>query len=639
MKIRRLHIENFRSIAQLTLELDDTTVLIGANNSGKSAILEALRIALSRRWGQRGTGFTEDDIHIADPKKHDPRSAPGSRIEIVFEETEPDEWPEDMVADLDDIVTLTTDGLNQVAIAISYSWDPDDEAFKPAWEFLNPDGKPMGVRRRSINLSGFYNYVLFYWLGALRDADAEFTARSRYWGGLLKSMNVPPALEMEVKEKLDELDEKLLSSDKRFAEIAETIGRATEIASGDKPGTARLRMLPLNLWDLLSRAGLVLRNEELHPWLPLDHHGQGLQSLAVIFLFQAAIAQALASDLPEGAEPIFAIEEPEVHLHPQAARTLWRRICELPGQSIATTHSPYFVQNVPLHNLRYVRFVDGSTSVSKLKRRVVSDLPWTEEVKNLVAGRRLDWIKKDEKSGTVSATLWFDEKFAADLAACWKSTTSASSMEKVVAEFRHECRLLISKEDEADLALLGRRMRGEIFFARRWVLAEGQSDYLLLHALGMALGYDLDQHGVAVIDFQNNGSPAIYAALADAFEIPWDMIVDGDDEGARFCKQIVKRGFTQAEVDERVTSLTPPHNLEEQLIADGHEALLRDILCDLIGSSAKSCDLDTLKRHLKNRKVAYMTELAPMVAADAKLAAQMPKPFVDLIERLKTRGS
>ena len=378
MQIKKLKIENFRSIVDLELSLDDTTVFIGANNSGKSAVLEAVRIALTRRWGQRGTGFTENDIHITGPED-DPRTAPAPRILIIFEESSADEWPEDMVANLDDIMTLTGEGLNRVSMAITYSWDADDEVFKPAWEFLDTGGNAQPPRRRAINLSGLYDYVPFYWLGALRDAEDEFTARSRHWGGLLKSMNVPAELEQEIMQTLDDLDTKLLTSDPRFAQIAETIGHATEVAAGATPGAAKLRMLPLNLWDLLTRAGIVLKNEESLPWLPLDHHGQGLQSLAVIFLLQAAISQGLSEKLDEGAEPIFAIEEPEVHLHPQAARTLWQRISELPGQKIVSTHSPYFIQHVPLRNIRLIRFADNETSVSALQKRVVSDLPWTQK--------------------------------------------------------------------------------------------------------------------------------------------------------------------------------------------------------------------------------------------------------------------
>jgi recombinational DNA repair ATPase RecF len=46
MRITALRIENFRSIKQLQLELGETTVFVGPNNAGKTAILDALRIAL-----------------------------------------------------------------------------------------------------------------------------------------------------------------------------------------------------------------------------------------------------------------------------------------------------------------------------------------------------------------------------------------------------------------------------------------------------------------------------------------------------------------------------------------------------------------------------------------------------------------
>jgi putative ATP-dependent endonuclease of OLD family len=75
MRISRLKIENFRSIRNLDIDLGDTTVLIGQNNAGKTAILDAVRIVLTRRWGQRGTGFTENDIYR--PDEHgDPRTLP-----------------------------------------------------------------------------------------------------------------------------------------------------------------------------------------------------------------------------------------------------------------------------------------------------------------------------------------------------------------------------------------------------------------------------------------------------------------------------------------------------------------------------------------------------------------------------------
>ena len=87
MKISHLRIENFRCVRELDVDLEDTTVFIGANNSGKSSILEAIRIALSRRWGRRGTGFTEHDVHCPQ-ETHDPKTAPPVRVLVRLEERE-----------------------------------------------------------------------------------------------------------------------------------------------------------------------------------------------------------------------------------------------------------------------------------------------------------------------------------------------------------------------------------------------------------------------------------------------------------------------------------------------------------------------------------------------------------------------
>jgi hypothetical protein len=91
MKITRLKIENFRSVRSLELNLGDTTIFIGQNNAGKSAILEAVRIVLTRRWGQRGTGFTEHDVHKPG-EMGDPRTLPPVTVTLFMEEPSIGAW-------------------------------------------------------------------------------------------------------------------------------------------------------------------------------------------------------------------------------------------------------------------------------------------------------------------------------------------------------------------------------------------------------------------------------------------------------------------------------------------------------------------------------------------------------------------
>ena len=47
MKLKRLHIENFRKLKNVDVIFDEATFLIGANNSGKSSTLDAIEYLLS----------------------------------------------------------------------------------------------------------------------------------------------------------------------------------------------------------------------------------------------------------------------------------------------------------------------------------------------------------------------------------------------------------------------------------------------------------------------------------------------------------------------------------------------------------------------------------------------------------------
>lgn len=633
MQIKQLRIENFRCIRELELDLDETTVFIGANNSGKTAILEAVRIALSRRWGSRGTGFTEFDVHCPG-QDHDPKTADPVRVFLRLEDTAEAPWDADMVADLEGPAVLTDQGRNLIWLRVTCEWNTETEAFEPIWQFLTAAGEPQFQgARRATNTSPFFSYIPIFFLPALRDAADEFGSRSSMWAKLLKSVRIPLELEGNVTAALNDLDSQLLGADPKLSDIADTIGQATKIAIGESGGDAKLRMLPMNIWDLVSRAGVVLKNEEARPWLPLDHHGQGLQSLSVIFLFQAAVFQQLAEEERPGMEPIFLLEEPEAHLHPQAARTLWERISELPGQKLVTTHSPYFVQNVPLHNLRLARLCDGQTRISNLPRAVVSPLRWNDNVSTL-ADHQGRMLIKDPVSGCVAATSWFSEALGESLAGCYKNQDE-ELISQAIAAMRHAARGLITAQEEHELSFLGRRIRGEIFFARHWILVEGQSEYVLMHAIGRALQFPLDRHGIAVIDFQNNGDADIYPALATSFEIPWKMIADGDAEGAKFRTQLLKRGFLEADLIGKFITLPPPSSLEDALLAKGHEQRLRELLAEATSQQALTCSYEDFVGRLKKNKIACISRLALQVEVDAALAEQMPDEFVTAVKELK----
>lgn len=62
MKISSLHIENFKSIKNVTVkEVDSTFILVGKNSTGKSAVVDAIRVILGE--------LKVDDGHFADPQQ------------------------------------------------------------------------------------------------------------------------------------------------------------------------------------------------------------------------------------------------------------------------------------------------------------------------------------------------------------------------------------------------------------------------------------------------------------------------------------------------------------------------------------------------------------------------------------------
>ena len=634
MRVSRIEIRNFRSIRHLVVDLGETTVFAGPNNAGKTAILDALRIALTHRWGQRGTGFTEYDIHLAGDDD-DPKASPGVSIEIHAQESEPGEWPDGVAEDLDQIVQLDLPtGLHSIALRTRCAWSEESGAFEPLWEFLNAAREPLtGRGARRVNLDRFWRYLPVFYLSALRDVGDEFSPRSQFWGRLLEALEIPADLESRALRDLDLLNRRLLKAAPRLQKIAKTLSGATRIAARDGKGGLDLRMSPPKTPDLLSKAEIILRNEPDSPWLPLLRQGQGIQSLSVIFLFQAFVEHLVHELYEQGSEPVLALEEPETHLHPQAARTLWTHVRALPGQKIVTTHSPYFVQHVPFRDLRLVRLTGEGTQVKSLPASFSASIPALDGLDAVVdgsAGR----LKYERASETLTVAGALDEGTYRALLTCCGRHERRTELVGLLRDLRDQSSLYIGDDELQSLETYARRMRGEIFFAERWLIVEGQADYLIFHALAHAMGYDLDSHGVSVIDAKNNGNPDTFAALARALDVPWLAVFDGDNAGKGYVKAISKRGFTPREIKRRCRT-HQAGDLEAQLVANGLDPELREILTELGVQDAADLTDDEVLVQVKQNKTDYAALLAVRFRTNANLVNRAPPAFRTTIEQLR----
>ena len=473
-----------------------------------------------------------------------------------------------------------------------------------------------------------------FYLGALRDVSDEFAPRSsQFWARLLRALEIPADVESDAMRVLDRLNQRLLKADPRLEAMANTLSGATRIAARDREGGLALRMAPLKTRDLLSRAEIILRNEPDSPWLPLRRQGQGIQSLSVIFLFQVFVEHLLNELYEVGSEPLLALEEPETHLHPQAVRTLWHHIGRLPGQKVVTTHSPYFVQNVPFRDLRLVRLTPNGTTVRSLPASFSTSIPRLDGLDEVVASAG-ELLAYEHVSETLTVHGALDRSTYRKLLFLCGSDENRSELERKMRNLKERSALHIKDEDLRALQTQARRMRGEIFFAERWLIVEGQVDYLIVHATAHGLGYDLDRHGVSVIDAKNSGDPATFAALARALDVPWLAVFDGDDEGRKMKRSIGRREFPDDELQERCRT-HPVGDLEAQLVADGLEAELRDVLATIGISNADRLRGDGLVASLRDNKTAYAAELAARIRLDPGTAQRMPTAFRRTIEQMR----
>jgi putative ATP-dependent endonuclease of OLD family len=564
MHISRLVIRNFRCIRELDISLSPTSVIIGENNAGKSAVLDAVKIALGRRWGRAGqTGFSEYDFPFQ-REAGEPR--PEILIKLWLAESQPAEWPQPLVDELSDIVrTDPHTGLNSICMQVTCTFESVAKSVEPVWQFINDQDVPFaGAGARNQNLSRFFDYVPCFSMSAMRDAGVEFGGRSRFWGSLLKTIEVDDDTAADLEQRFTALNAELLAVDPKLDAIKVTLRAISAVIANGAAGDVDVRAIPVNLWEIISKAEVVVQGQAQDPWLPIEKHGHGVQSLAVIFLFRAFVENSLSASLHEETEPVLTLEEPEAHLHPQACRSLWESVKALPGQKLITTHSPFFVQNVPFKDIIVLRRDPAGPRASVIPREAVAQVPHNAALAAEIA-KFPDGLRWDASKSAVICTRTLSEAQYRGLLRCYTGGDQQPHHAALRA-MRDASRTFIAEEEISKLESWAKRIRGEIFFASKWLLCEGQSEIAILGAVADKLGCPLDAHGIAVIDYQNNGSPGAFAALARALGYPWSMICDGDQGGNDHVGQLRSHNFTDAEIADRVTQLPAGVDLERLIV-------------------------------------------------------------------------
>ncbi|CUI04195.1 Bll4632 protein [Janthinobacterium sp. CG23_2] len=344
MRIATLSVDNFRGIRTGIVNFKQHTVLVGANNSGKSTIIEALTLLLGRDKLLRE--LTEHDFFGSNPQ-------PADRIKLVatitgFEGSDPDQHPDwfrdgravskwfDERTGLVHPERKSDEWVLCCQIAAQAYFDSESLSVEFIRYFHDDDNpidpfdgdSPVQVPGRLIQQFGFFL------VRANRTWDKVLS-----WGSELFRRTVQVAAAQPASAILAERD-RLRNPERPIeldAQIAPLISNVNKELAKCFPSAPQLQ---LRLTNTDSKA--VLDGISAHfstpagQSVPATRQGSGLISLqGLMLLLELGRVRAEAGD-----GFIMALEEPEIHVAPSTQTQLLHRVQALSTQTFVTTHSP-----------------------------------------------------------------------------------------------------------------------------------------------------------------------------------------------------------------------------------------------------------------------------------------------------------
>ena len=514
MRLKKLKIHNYRSIKDLVLECQSLVTLLGPNNHGKSNVLSALEFGLSTSVKLTEGDFfhhREEDVLWVEMTFHELTEQEQSTFSRYIRSDGSVCVRKSCKMELNQLETSYNGYLEQPEEPWLHTDNVSDYLIRekigktPLVDYIPPKGNIT----KSIAMQAQQKYIEEH-----RDelnftntlANENFLGQKNIGGGVLPDYYLIPAvrdLTDEVKVKstttfgrlLSRSIQEMMRRDEGFIEVrnqlTEIISSLNNRVEGGEGTTNELERLERTIEDELRAWGVsvdikvtapeIERVFELGTDLHLDdgiqttadRKGHGLQR-AVIFALLRSWAKVLRSNSDgetvarrkQSESVIFAIEEPELFLHPHAQRRLsasLRVIAQTSEHQVfVCTHSTHFVD---LKNYKEIGIVNKENPKlgSTLRQCSTEIFPTSDLKQRKKRFQMAEWINPD---------------------------------------------------------------RAELFFSSRVVFVEGETERVLIPYLAKQIEiYDSD---VSIVDCGSKFNLPLYVAIAKAFKIPYVVIHDED---------------------------------------------------------------------------------------------------------------
>jgi len=624
MKMKKIEIRNYRSLRNVTIYPKDILALVGRNNSGKSNVIKALELFFE------GTIKLVNDECFYNYKTEEP-----IEIFVTFEQLS--DWEREQFKpwmDGDKLIVgreIRKEGdsyiINNIAVVkvpepewlreeaitgdrINEWWSKKDQlkindldfgaelgSLKPSvrrWKEVarqfverHQNEIPWTTEKRK-NPKGYPGVLKgalpeFIYIRAVEDISEEAkVARTNPFGQLIHSVfeKVPSEQKEALAKQLEEIEKRL----NRLTEIRGFEARLNELMSEIMECAVEIEISIPKLKEILG-AVKIYANDGVRTTIETKGHGMQRSMIFTILRAYAELTHLQkAGEKAEQRTTIFAIEEPELYLHPQAQRTLmsvFREIASGRDQVIYSTHSSLFV-----------------------------DMGHFDEI----------CIMRREKTKEGYQTCP-SQLFISDIIEDLKARKGIEATEEGIRElYAHAFNPVVN----------------EGFFAEKVVIVEGPSEQYSLPIYAECLGYDLNRNNVSVVHSDGKGQMDRLLRLFNGFKIPTYVWFDGDKTNQK--KEVRDKtlellklfGETAESVEAIQTKVTEKYAVLEFT----YEELLRDEISDYEEIVQKATEkLGPIGKPLKHKFVA--NTIKQRVMEGKTVEEVVPKTIREIVKRIK----
>ncbi len=494
MKITRIRIHNFRSIIDTDIEAHDYLILVGANNAGKSNVINALRCF------NEDLKWTEEDF----PKKG--AEDQDVWVELTFELSD-NEWK--------NLAEKYKDGVSDQNIVLKRYFKGEKAKTKQSNIYgivngVEQEGLFYGAKQISTAKCGGIVYIpALTTPGEQMKTTGPSPLRNMLNFMLKKVVAKSPAYD-QLGKAFKELNKEAKNNNGFLSEIAQPINSA------------------LNQWDVQIDLSInPISPEEISKSLvkfafidmplgdtsfDLDRFGHGFQRAVIYELIRIAPSfQEKIEVEKKEFDPDFNLilfEEPEAFLHPSQQENMafhLRRLGhEAEQQVFVTSHSPIFVSKSSddLGQICRIQKNNGVSNLYQLKKN-------QEEAFIKAGGNFLETLQKFVDNPSIEEAKKVKAR---------KLIENAPTEEIACHHERFRFQLWLDSD------------RASMFFADKVILVEGATEKALFNYLLAHDWYDLRNERILVVDALGKYNFHRFIKLFSTFGISHGIMFDNDDE-------------------------------------------------------------------------------------------------------------